>query len=77
MTYDQAREFCHQFIDSLLCPMLEQATDFEKERHLVASKEIMCEILRDKYQIPNREVSILLLHAGIELLEVVDAGERE
>jgi hypothetical protein len=72
MTYDQARSFCHSFIDAQVNAFVEHAEPFQIERYRTATKEIMLEILRDKYQMPNWDASLVLLHAGIELLELFD-----
>ncbi len=77
LTYSQAREFCHQFIDSLLIGFRSVASEHENERFTLATKEILLEILKEKYQMPTYEAAILLLHAGIEMLDYIDNNEGE
>jgi hypothetical protein len=74
MNYEQAKDFSHQFIDSMLNTFQEQASPFEMERFHTATREIIMEVIKDKYQLPMFEASVLLMHAGIELLETIDAN---
>jgi hypothetical protein len=75
MTYEQVRDFCRQFIETNVNTFLGTANPFDVERYRTATKEILMEILQDKYQMPNWEAALLLLHAGIVLLELVDGEE--
>jgi len=50
-----------------------ERTQFERDRYMTATKEIFKEILQEKYNLEMFEAAVLLLHSGIETLNVADA----
>jgi hypothetical protein len=75
-SYELARDFTKEFIDYQCSVMNVTLSDFDRQRMKNARQEIMCEVLRDKYNFPLDHAATLLLQLGIESLVVADEASK-
>jgi hypothetical protein len=76
VAYEDALEFVQGFVHYHVDLLHSLSDDFKRERYNLCAKEIVCDIFKEKYNLPPFEAAVLMLHFGIEMLILQDVKER-